>query len=115
MLSNASIKGLLVASAFFMSMACHAAEPPKREVRINDEHFSALTLVEQQRVLEIKYRLESIIAIDRTSMEPAQRAQLRNEWRMLKGEMKEYDRNGSVIYISTAGIVIIILVLIILL
>ena len=45
-----------MASAFFMSMASHAAEPPKREVRINDEHFSALTFVEQQRVLEIKYR-----------------------------------------------------------
>ena len=44
-----------------------------------------------------------------------QRKELRNEWKELKGEMKDLNSNGNVIYISTAGLIIIILLLIILL
>lgn len=92
-----------------------AATLPAREVRINNGRFAELTPVEQERVLEIKGRLETLLAVDRSTLEPVQRAELRNEWKELKGEMKELNRNGNVIYISTAGLIIIILLLIILL
>ena len=92
-----------------------AAPAPGREVHINAERLALLPLEDQQRVLAIKDRLETIIATDRSTLDRAERAELRSEWNDLKGEMKEYNRGGNTIYISTAGIIIIILLLVILL
>lgn len=114
MRTNNTFSMLLAAGALIASTSA-AAAVPGREVRIHEERFAELPPIEQQRVLEIKERLETIIATDRSSLDPAQRTELRSEWKELKGEMKEYNRNGSVVYISTGGLIIIILLLIIIL
>jgi hypothetical protein len=86
-----------------------------REVRIETANFNKLSADDQTRVLEIKERLESIIATDRATLSSSDRSAMREEWKDLKKEMKHYNAGGSVIYISTAGIIIILLILIILL
>ena len=115
MRTNTIFSMLFASGALVANTSASAADLPGREVRINEERLAELPMVEQQRVLEIKDRLEAIIATDRSSLDPAQRAELRTEWKELKGEMKEYNGNGSVIYISTAGLIIIILLLILIL
>ena len=104
-----------VAAMLCISHSASAAPRTEREVRINTERFALLPVAEQERVLEIKCRLETLMATDRSALEPMQRRELRSEWRELKGEMNEVNRNGNVIYISTAGLIIIIILLIILL
>ncbi len=105
----------LASLAISNAPAAQAAPLPGREVRINTERLALLPLEDQQRVLAIKDRLETLIATDRSSLDRVERAELRSEWKDLKGEMKEYNRGGNTIYISTAGLIIIILLLIILL
>jgi hypothetical protein len=107
-------RSLLVASCMFAILtSVQAIQVPTREVRIRDARFAQLSLMEQQQVLDLKDRLDVIIATDQTSLDKAHRLELRKEWRSLKAEMKQANRNGSVIYISTAGLIIIILLLII--
>lgn len=108
---------LLAASASLLltAPASAAAPPREREVRINAENLAKLPQEDQERVLEIKDRLEVLMATERSSITPEQRGELRTEWNDLKREMKQYNQNGNVIYISTAGLIIIILLLIILL
>ena len=115
MKTHTTFSMLLAAGALVTTTPASAVELPGREVRIHEERFAELPLSDQQRVLEIKDRLEAIIATDRSSLDAAQRAELRSEWKELKGEMKEYNRNGSVVYISTAALIIIILLLILIL
>jgi len=110
-----TISLIATVGALMTTTSASAIDLPTREVRINEERLAELPLVEQQRVLEIKDRLEAIIATDRSTLDHNSRAELRSEWKELKSEMKEYNRNGSVVYISTAGLIIIILLLIILL
>lgn len=106
---------LLLASCMFaVHMSGHAVQVPPREVRLHDARFAQLSPMEQQRVLDLKDRLEVIMATDRSALDQDHRRDLRAEWKVLKGEMREANRNGSVIYISTAGLIIIILLLIIL-
>jgi len=115
MRTTAFLSLAFAAAAFCTTPSASAAPLPEREVRINNERFALLSPEEQAHVLSIKSRLETLMATDRSALEPAQRAELRSEWKSLKGEMKEANRNGSVVYISTAGLIIIILLLIILL
>lgn len=89
-----------------------AEVPPPREVRINTERLALLPIADQERVLAIKARLEEIMSTDRSTLEGPERAELRSEWKELKSEMKQYNRNGSVLYISTGALIIIILLLI---
>lgn len=103
------------ASLFIVAPASAAAPPREREVRINTETLMKLPEADQDRVLEIKDRLEVLMATDRSAITAEQRDELRTEWKDLKREMKQYNRNGNVIYISTGGLIIIILLLIILL
>ncbi|MBK8615228.1 MAG: hypothetical protein IPN85_17595 [Flavobacteriales bacterium] len=117
-----TILSLALASIIMVSAPSAQAAPAapseplgKKEVHINTERLAQLPLEDQQRVLAIKERLETIIATDRSTLDRNQRSELRSEWKQLKDEMKEYNRNGSVVYISTAGLIIIILLLIILL
>jgi hypothetical protein len=109
------IQLIAITSAMMLSTSASAIGLPPREVRIHQERFVQLPLIEQQRVLEIKDRLEAIIATDRASLNHTERIELRSEWKELKSEMKKYGRNGPVVYISTAALIIIILLLIILL
>lgn len=100
-------------SACLLTLNAHAA--PAREVIIDNARFEQLTCDEQAHVLDIKARLETIMATDRSQLDRAQRAELRSEWKDLKAEMADMNRGGTTIYISTAGLIIIILLLIILL
>jgi hypothetical protein len=112
-----SIALLLVLSTAVSSRPASASSSPVpgREVRINSERLAQLPVAEQERILAIKERLETLMTADRSSLTRDQRSELRGEWKELKGEMREANRNGSVIYISTASLIIIILLLIILL
>jgi len=105
----------MAATALLLAPAAQAAELPPREVRINHERLATLPIEDQQRVLEIKDRLEAIIATDRKSLDAQQRSEMRTEWKALKSEVKQYNSRGSVLYISTGALIIIILLLIILL
>lgn len=93
----------------------NAAAPGSKEVHINEDFFATMSPAEQQKVLELRDRLEAVIATDKASLSASDRAALRAEWKGLKKEMREVNRGGSAIYISTAGLIIIILLLIILL
>ena len=101
--------------SLFVAAPAMAADRPDRTVRINQERFDKLAPEQQQRVLEIKSRLEVLMATDRSTLQPAERAGLRNEWKELKSEMKQQNASGEVIYISTGALIIIILLLIIIL
>ncbi len=104
-------------ATLFLSLpsAATAATPGSKEVRINESHFATLDPAEQQRVLDLRDRLESVLATDKSTLTSADRAALRNEWKSLKKEMREVNKAGNAIYISTGGLIIIILLLIILL
>lgn len=100
-------------AAGLLSMSAQAT--PSREVIIDNDRFEQLTCEEQAHVLDIKSRLETILATDRSQLDATERKTLRSDWKALKEEMAEVNRDGSAIYISTAGLIIIILLLIILL
>lgn len=93
--------------------AADAGDGPK--VVIDEVNLAKLAPAEQQRVLAIKDRLETITAMDRSSLSKEERRALRAEMKGIKEEMKVYNQRGTVIYLSTAGIIIIVLLLIILL
>jgi len=101
--------------ALLMATPATALDRPVREVRINAENLAKLPPAQQQRVLVIKSRLEELMAVDRSAIDPSVRAVMRSELKALKREMKDHNRDGTVIYLSTAGIIIIILLLILLL
>lgn len=110
-----TIAAALALAASVVPAHVSASPLPPREVRINMERLALLPAEEQQRVLEIKDRLDTLIAMDRSSLDPVQRKEVRSEWKDLKGEMKYYNRGGGVIYISAGALIIIILLLIIIL
>lgn len=76
-----------------------------------------LAPAEQQDVLALKVRLEELIATDRSTLTPDERAAMRTEWKEMKREMRAHNEggHGHVIYLSTAAIIVIVLLLIILL
>ena len=90
------------------------ASGPEKEIRINEENFAKLSETEQQRVLEIKDRLEAIQNADRSSMTKEDRKEMRSEWKELKKEVKQINSAQPVIYISATALLIIILLIILL-
>lgn len=88
---------------------------PERHVRIDQENFERLSCDDQERVLAIADRLEEITQIDRSTLTKEERVALRTETRALKNEADAYNRaGGTVVYISTGGIIIILLLILIL-
>jgi hypothetical protein len=65
----------------------------------------------KDRVLELENRLIQLQDIDFKEMERAERKEMKSELRYIKKELKAHENHG--IYISTAGLVIIILLAII--
>ncbi|MCC7502218.1 MAG: hypothetical protein IT229_06795 [Flavobacteriales bacterium] len=107
---------IATSAAVFLAAPAATAEPiGRKEVHLNAKNFAKLSEQDKHRVLELQSRIADVLATDRNSLSKEERVELRNEWKTLKGEMDQYNRNGSVIYISTAGLIIIILLLIILL
>jgi hypothetical protein len=90
------------------------ASGPEKEVRINEENFAKLSEVEQQRVLEIKDRLETIQNADSKSMTKDERKEMRSEMKELKKEVKQINAQRPVIYISGTLLLVIILLIILL-
>lgn len=91
------------------------AKEPKSNFKIDQANFEKLNTQEQQRVLEIGARWDAIANMDRSDLDKADRKELREEVRSLKAESKTFNHDGTVIYLSTAGIIIIILLLILIL
>ena len=90
------------------------ANGPEKEVRIHEENFAKLSEAEQQRVLEIKDRLETIYNTDRKELTKAERKEMRSELKELKKEVKEFNQQRTVFYISGTLLIIILLLIILL-
>ena len=107
---------ILVMSATGLFSAPAMASEPKK-VTVDQANLGKLPPADQERVLAIADRMESITAIDRGTLTRNERHALRTEWKDLRREVNTYNRRagGNVVYISTAGIIIIVLLLIILL
>jgi hypothetical protein len=116
-MKNLAQISLALAAALLLTTQGVKASPENtgRAVRIETANFNKLSLQDRTRVLEIKDRLEGILATDRATLRRSDRSAMRQEWKELKQEMKHYNAGGTAIYISTGGIIIIVLLLIILL
>jgi hypothetical protein len=106
---------LAVASLLLVPTVAKATGPKERPVVIDEEVLASRTPAEQQQVLDLKHRMEQMMATDRKGLEAEQRREMRKEWRGMKAEMKELNRGGTVIYISGFGLILLIILLIILL
>ena len=105
---------LTLATTALFSAPAFASEP-KPEFRINEENLAKLSTQDQERVLEIGARWEAIASMDRSELDRSDRKELRAEVKALKAEAKTFNRDGTVIYLSSAAIIIIILLLILIL
>jgi len=105
----------LLLSIFLTANALHAAPGGDRHVMINEARLRTLSADDQRAVLELRDRLDAVLVTDRSSLDRSERQELRHEYRALKKEMDRYNAGGTVIYLSTAGVIIILLILIILL
>jgi len=110
-----TLSALLFATAFSMQLPASAGGP--RKVNIDHERLALLPESDQERVLRIADRLEEITGMDRSDLDRAERRALRREVHALKQEADAYNRaaGGTVIYISSAGLILILILLIILL
>lgn len=102
-------------AAFTVTAQPVLAEGTKPGFRIDRENFQKLDPASQQRVLEIGARWEAISNMDRSDLAKADRKELRAEVKALKAEAKTYNKDGTVVYLSTGAIIIIILLLILIL
>lgn len=116
-MNSTNMKSLTIAIALtgLTAMPAKAGEP--RKITVDQEELAKLSTADQERVLHIVDRLETIADMDRSEMTRVERRALRDEVRTLKGEADAYNRasSGTVVYISGAGLIIILLLLIILL
>lgn len=118
MILRTTFSKLALSAALIVSVPAFANAAPigERTVVIQQERFDRLSVDDQQAVLDLQQRLETLLATDRSALSALERAELRKDFKEMKSEMKSYNAaGGNVIYISTAGLIIIILLLIILL
>lgn len=118
MTMRTSFSRLILAATLAASVPGLASAAPigERKVVIQQERFEQLSADDQAAVLDLRQRVETLLATDREALSSQERAELRKEFKSMKAEMKSFDRGGgTVIYFSTAGLIIIILLLIILL
>jgi hypothetical protein len=109
------IRTSIVLAAFALVSSPTFAHGAKPHFRIDQENFQKLNVQEQERVLAIGARWDAIANMDRSDLAKADRRELRAEVKALRTEARTYDRGGTTIYLSTAGIIIIILLLILIL
>lgn len=113
-----SFAKLFFSAALVASIPTLAKAAPigERKVVIEQDRFERLSPDDQQGVLDLQVRMETLLATDRAELSSQERAELRKDYKAMKTEMRSYNAaGGNVIYISTAGLIIIILLLIILL
>lgn len=109
-----SILRLVALVALVPSVSNIQASAP-RQVIIDEAALSSLPVDEQSRVLDLKCRLETLMATDKSTLGPDERRALRADYRAMKDEMSAINRDGTVLYLSTGAIIIIILLLILIL
>ncbi len=102
---------LILAGSFLVASPAMADGPNHR---IDPANLAKLAPAQQERVQQIADRWEAIAAMDRNNLDRADRKELRAEVKALKAEAREINRDGTVIYLSSAAIIIIILLLILL-
>lgn len=87
----------------------------KDKVKIDSAEFKKLTPEMQKTALDLKDRLNEAFAIDKSELNKEEKSALKSEIKSLKTELKDFQKravgNGG-IYISTGGLIIIILLLI---
>ncbi len=88
---------------------------PDGKVTIDSARFEALPADQQERVTYIVDRLNTLAATDVRTMERSERKALRSEVKALEREARDLNRGGTVIYLSTGAIILILILLIILL
>lgn len=104
---------LSVLGLFLLTARPAQAAPPEK-IAINQARFAQLDPADQQRVLAVKDRLEAIAAVDRSTLTRAEKRELRAEARAARAEADALNRDGTVIYLSTGAIIIILLLIILL-
>ncbi len=107
----------ILAFSFLLALApmtIAVAGEPGKKIMVNQENLAKLSPADQERVLAIADRLETITTMDRSELTAAERKALRTEARELKDEAREFNRGGEVIYISAGTIIIILLLILIL-
>ncbi|HRD51380.1 MAG TPA: hypothetical protein PKY96_01900 [Flavobacteriales bacterium] len=109
--------GAVIALTFIAAVPAPACAAPKKEVAVDAERLALLSEADRTHVLDLQLRMDRLIAIDRTEITAEERRALRADWKGMKHEMNELNARsgGTVIYISTAGLIILLLILIILL
>ncbi|MEO5585359.1 MAG: hypothetical protein ABIQ75_07890 [Flavobacteriales bacterium] len=115
MKSIKSVPLMLAIAASTLLAAPTFAKEPRSQFRIDSANFEKLNAQEQERVIQIGERWDAIANMDRSDMTKAERQELRTEVNAMKAEARTFNRNGTVIYLSTGAIIIIILLLIIIL
>ncbi|MDQ3101393.1 MAG: hypothetical protein M3R08_08395 [Bacteroidota bacterium] len=107
-----SIPSLLILLFSVLFDLSATAGGPGKEVTINAENFAKLSEAQQQHVLEVQERLETLYNIDRSQLTREERRDMRLELKELKKEVNDINAQQPVIYISlTLLLVIVILVL----
>ncbi|MBS1581322.1 MAG: hypothetical protein JST66_03885 [Bacteroidetes bacterium] len=102
------------AMGLFLLTARPAQAAPPEKIAINEARFAQLDPADQQRVLAVKERLEAIAAVDRSTLTRAEKRELRAEARAARAEADALNRGGTVIYLSTGAIILILLLIILL-
>lgn len=113
--TSKSTRLMLALAASTLLTAPSFAKEPRSHFRIDAANFEKLNAQEQERVLQIGARWDAIANMDRSDLSKSDRKELRTEVTTMKKEVRSYNRNGTVIYLSTGAIIIIILLLIIIL
>lgn len=106
-----------LAASFILAMlpATYAADTsPREKVYVNMENLARLSAADQDRVLCIAERLETIANTDRSTLTREERKALRAETRELKQQADLFNRDGTVIYFSAGTLIIILLLILIL-
>ena len=105
---------ILTSMLFFIAFNSHAANTNRNDDETMKAKIAAMTEQQKEaRYEEIKARVEEIKNMDKSTLTKAERKDLKTELRGMQKEAKALGRGG--IYISLAGIIIIILVLILIL
>lgn len=114
---KASFKYTIIALGLVVLPSMSAsAERPERNVTVDQERLARLSVADQERVCCIAERLEEITDMDRSALDRADRKALRAETRSLKAEATAYNHRagGTVIYISGAGLLILLIIILLL-
>lgn len=100
-----------LALLLLLSFSAQAGNLSNRDIK---DRVEAMTMEEkQQRAEVIKLRVEEIKNMDKSTLTTAEKKELKAEMKMMRKEAKAIGGGG--IYISLAGLLIIILVLILIL